>query len=51
MWALLPDGVEEQIVRRLERELASGEWDARHGHLRSQQTFDGSLRLVISEPA
>ena len=50
LWALLPDGAEERIVRRLERDLASGEWDARHGHLRAQDSFDGSLRLVISEP-
>ena len=25
-------------------------WDAEHGHLREQDEFDGSLRLVISEP-
>ena len=26
---------------------ASGAWDARHGHLRAQPSFDGSLRLVV----
>jgi SAM-dependent methyltransferase len=49
-WALAPPGVEERIVDRLRRDLESGEWDARHGHLRAQDSFDGSLRLVVSEP-
>jgi SAM-dependent methyltransferase len=51
VWALLPDGLEERIVERLRVELESGEWDARYGHLRAQESFDGSLRLVISEHA
>lgn len=50
MWALLDDGVEERIVARLGAALESGDWDAEYGHLRSQQSFDGSLRLVVSEP-
>ena len=37
--------------RRLEADLASGAWDAAHGHLRGQAEFEGSLRLIISEPA
>jgi hypothetical protein len=51
MWTLLEPGVEERIVARLERDLASGAWDEAHGHLRERDHFDGSLRLVISEPA
>jgi SAM-dependent methyltransferase len=50
LWELLDDGVEERIVSRLAAALESGAWDAEHGHLRGQQSFDGSLRLVISEP-
>jgi hypothetical protein len=50
MWTLLPEGVEEMIVGRLAAALESGAWDAEHGHLRDQDEFDGSLRLVISEP-
>lgn len=50
MWALLPPGLEQQIVARLEDQLSSGAWDARHGHLREETTFAGALRLVISEP-
>jgi len=50
IWELLDDGVEEEIVARLAAALSSGAWDAEHGHLRQQESFDGSLRLVISEP-
>ena len=49
MWALLDADVEERIVARLAAALESGAWDAEHGHLREQDSFDGALRLVISE--
>jgi SAM-dependent methyltransferase len=49
LWALLAPGVEQQIVARLAEALDSGAWDAAHGHLREQTSFDGALRLVISE--
>ena len=49
VWALLPDGAEERIVARLREALDSGAWDAEWGALRSQSSFDGSLRLVVSE--
>jgi SAM-dependent methyltransferase len=51
MWALLEPEVEQGIVRRLASALDSGAWDAEHGHLRNQDSFDGALRLVISEPS
>ncbi len=51
MWAMLEPGQEERIVNQLGVALQSGAWDAEHGHLRKQDTYDGSLRLVISEPA
>ncbi len=50
MWALLPPGVEQRIVGRLSEALLSGAWDAEHGHLRECASYDGALRLVISEP-
>jgi ubiquinone/menaquinone biosynthesis C-methylase UbiE len=50
MWALLEPEVEQRTVDRLAAALESGEWDAEHGHLRVQESFDGALRLVISEP-
>ncbi len=51
MWALLPPGVEERIVERLDTALESGAWDAEHGRLREMEQYDGALRLVISEPS
>ncbi len=50
MWAVLEPGLEERLVRRLAAALDSGAWDAEHGHLREQQSLEGALRLVISEP-
>ena len=49
MWALLGPGVEGRIVARLSAALESGAWDAEHGHLREHESYDGALRLVISE--
>lgn len=51
VWGFLAPGEEARIVAHLAADLASGEWDRRHGHLRTQPTYDGSLRLLISEPA
>jgi SAM-dependent methyltransferase len=50
MWALLDPATEQAIVSRLARSLDSGAWDAEHGHLRAMDSFDGALRLVVSEP-
>jgi hypothetical protein len=50
MWALLLAGAEERIVKRLDDALRSGDWAARHGHLRELDAHDGALRLVVSEP-
>jgi SAM-dependent methyltransferase len=36
-------------VARLERDLDSGRWERRHGHLRSLPALDVGLRLVIAE--
>lgn len=50
MWELLDEAVEERIVERLGADLASGRWDERYGRLRGMEFFEGSLRLIISEP-
>jgi len=50
-WTLLPPGAEERIVARLAADLASGAWDAEHGHLRGLAQLAGSVRLVVSAPA
>jgi SAM-dependent methyltransferase len=49
VWALLEADVEQRIVDRLAAALDAGAWDAEHGHLREQESFDGALRLVVSE--
>jgi hypothetical protein len=51
IWQLVEPEVEERIVTRLAADLESGCWDEEYGALRRQQSYEGSLRLVISEPA
>jgi SAM-dependent methyltransferase len=51
IWELLEPGVEERIFERLGADLAAGRWDAENGALREMASYEGSLRLVISEPA
>jgi SAM-dependent methyltransferase len=51
IWQLLGVGVEERIFERLACDLESGKWDEENGALREQSSYEGSLRLVISEPA
>ena len=48
LWALISTDAQQRIVDRLERDLSSGLWDQRYGHLRRMTSFDGALRLVIS---
>jgi ubiquinone/menaquinone biosynthesis C-methylase UbiE len=50
IWELLEPGAEERIFDRLAADLESGKWDAEHGALRELSSYEGSLRLVISEP-
>lgn len=46
-WSFVDASVGERFVADLSRDLDSGEWDRRHGHLRTQPEFDGSLKLVV----
>jgi len=47
-WGFLPEGLEEKLVKSLEDDLKSGEWDRKYGHFRTQPTFTCALRLVVS---
>jgi SAM-dependent methyltransferase len=47
--ALLPTAILRRGTERLQHDLESGEWDRRHGHLRSQAFYDGGYRLAIAE--
>jgi len=51
LWEHLEPGAEERIFERLAADLQSGKWDEEHGALRERESYDGALRLVISEPA
>lgn len=46
--ALLPDEARTRGAERLRADLASGEWDRRHGHLRSTAEFDAGYRIAIA---
>lgn len=46
-WSFVKPAVIERFAQHLRADLASGAWDARHGGLRRQPSFDGSLRLIV----
>ena len=46
--ALLPERARQEGAVRLRGDLASGEWDRRHGELRHQESFDGGYRIAIA---
>jgi hypothetical protein len=46
-WSFVPPSVIERFEADLGADLASGAWDVKHGHLRTQPWFDGSLRLIV----
>lgn len=49
-FARMPPGVVERVVGAVRRDLESGAWDRRHGHLRRLRSFDVGMRLIISTP-
>lgn len=46
--ALQPAEALRRGTEHLRADLASGAWDRRHGHLRTQATYDGGYRLAIA---
>ncbi len=46
--ALLSESARHAGTERLRAALDSGEWDRRHGALRSQEWFDGGYRLAVA---
>lgn len=50
-WGFVHAAATDRAVDRLARDLGSGAWDDRYGHLRTQPEFVGSLRLIVAEPA
>ena len=51
VWHQLPAAVSERALNDLRRDLESGLWDARYGHLRTTPEWDVGLRLIRAEPA
>jgi hypothetical protein len=49
-FARMPSDVVTRVVGALDRDLASGAWDARHADLRALQDYDAGLRLVVNHP-
>lgn len=47
-FARMPTNVVNRVVSEVSRDLASGEWDDRYGHLRELDALDVGLRLVVS---
>lgn len=48
-WSFVDDATVTRMVQHLADELASGEWDRKYGHYRTQPFFNGSIRLVVSK--
>ncbi|HEV7750977.1 MAG TPA: methyltransferase domain-containing protein [Baekduia sp.] len=48
-FARMDPAIVARTVDAVQRDLASGAWDARHGHLRGLEAYDAGLRLVVAE--
>lgn len=48
MFALLDQRIVARATQQLRADLASGAWDERYGHLRTQDTYDLGYRIVVS---
>ena len=48
-WSFVDARTADRYTEHLRADLASGAWDARHGHLRTQPSLDGSLVLVKAD--
>jgi SAM-dependent methyltransferase len=49
-WSFVGPDVHQRFTGELTRDLQAGTWDQRYGALREQQTFEGSLVLVVDQP-
>jgi SAM-dependent methyltransferase len=49
-FARMDPAVVERVVAAIGKDLTSGLWDERHGHLRQRDTYDVGLRLLTSTP-
>lgn len=49
-FARMPRAVVDRVTEAVRRDLESGAWDRRYGHLRDLESFDAGLRLVTNLP-
>jgi SAM-dependent methyltransferase len=49
-WSFIGSQISEAYVDTLRHSLEEGTWDARHGQLRTQPSYNGSLRLIVGMP-
>lgn len=49
IWHVVPPSAAHRAVENLRRDLASGAWDERYGHLRELAELDVGLRLIRAE--
>ncbi|HWV82050.1 MAG TPA: methyltransferase domain-containing protein [Hyphomicrobiaceae bacterium] len=47
-WSFVSAATAEGYIEHLRRDLASGAWDRKYGHLRTAPEYDGSLRLIVA---
>jgi len=47
-WAFVGADIESRFVEQLSSDVVGGAWDRRHGHLRGEPSFEGSLRLIVA---
>lgn len=47
-WSFVEEAKRDTYVAHLRQSLDDGAWDARHGHLRCQPWFEGSLHMIVS---
>jgi SAM-dependent methyltransferase len=50
-WQLIPPAISARALDQLARDLASGAWDERYGHLRTTTEWDVGLRLIRTDIA
>jgi SAM-dependent methyltransferase len=50
-FARMDAAIVDRVVAAVDRDLASGAWDERHGHLRALDAYDAGLRLVVATRA
>lgn len=47
-WSFVDEATADRYVFALGDDIETGLWDRKHGHLRTQPAYDGSLRLLVS---